>query len=187
MTSSCYVYTSQESSHWDWDSRKASCTLGPYLEAEYIIKATRPLRHATKKPIQRNTVGLRWGNWGTAPQAILYSENKYRKISNIWRKKITKFKCSSPHLAVVLAQAIDARHWVENEDVVGAAPTGDAPTTFEWSTNLSPPKVRIILENIRWYTIYDTYNKKISGSNRCGTPWPPKANQILFHGQIPPK
>ena len=34
--------------------------------------------------------------------------------------------------------------YVENEDVVGAAPTGDAPTTSGWSTNLLPTKVRLI-------------------------------------------
>ena len=27
-------------------------------------------------------------------------------------------------------------YYVENEDVVGAAPTGDAPTTSEWSINV---------------------------------------------------
>ena len=38
-------------------------------------------------------------------------------------------------------------HWsVENEDVVGAAPTGNAPTTSEWSTTLLPTKVRLILD-----------------------------------------
>ena len=48
-------------------------------------------------------------------------------------------------------------HWnqvfqVENEDVVGAAPTGDAPTTSEWSTILLPSKVRLILETWRYAT-----------------------------------
>ena len=37
-----------------------------------------------------------------------------------------------------------------NEDVIGAAPTGDAPTTSEWSTNLLPTKMRLILE-MWWY------------------------------------
>ena len=46
---------------------------------------------------------------------------------------------------VVFAQSIEARCSVENEDVVGAAPTGDAPTTSEWSTILLP-KVQLILE-----------------------------------------
>ena len=39
----------------------------------------------------------------------------------------------------------------ENEDVVGAAPTGDAPATSEWSTILLPTKVRLILETWRYY------------------------------------
>ena len=38
---------------------------------------------------------------------------------------------------------------VENEDVVGAAPTGNAPTTSELSTILLPTKVRLILEVLR--------------------------------------
>ena len=50
------------------------------------------------------------------------------------------------HLVVVFAQSIEARCKVENEDVVGAAPTGDAPTTSEWSTSLLPTKVHLILE-----------------------------------------
>ena len=34
----------------------------------------------------------------------------------------------------------------ENEDVVGAALTGDAPTASEWSTSLLPTKVWLISE-----------------------------------------
>ena len=41
------------------------------------------------------------------------------------------------------------RSQVENEDVVGAAPTGDAPTTYELSTILLPTKVCLILEVLR--------------------------------------
>ena len=48
-----------------------------------------------------------------------------------------------------LAQSIGARCEVENEDVVGAAPTGDAPTTSELSTILLLNKVRLILEVLR--------------------------------------
>ena len=55
----------------------------------------------------------------------------------------------SSRLAVVFAQAIDARYQVENEDVVGA-PTGDAPTTSELSTMLLPADVRLILETWRY-------------------------------------
>ena len=45
--------------------------------------------------------------------------------------QITKLKLFLCRLAVVSAQSIKARYQVENEDVVGAAPTGDAPTTSE--------------------------------------------------------
>ena len=41
-------------------------------------------------------------------------------------------------------QYIEARCEVENEGVVGAAPTGDAQTTCEWSTILLPAKLRLI-------------------------------------------
>ena len=57
-------------------------------------------------------------------------------------RKEENYRKDAPHpknqmilscLAVVSAQSIEAECWVENEDVVGAAPTGDAPTTSEWS------------------------------------------------------
>ena len=41
--------------------------------------------------------------------------------------------CFSFCLAVVFAQSIEARCLFENDDVVATAPTGDAPTTSEWS------------------------------------------------------
>ena len=55
----------------------------------------------------------------------------------------------------VFAESLEARCQVENEDVVGAAPTGDAPTTSERSTILLPTKVRLILEILRyiWFRI----------------------------------
>ena len=48
-------------------------------------------------------------------------------------------------LAVAFVQSIKPRCQAENEDVVGAAPRGDAPTTSEWSTIQLPTKVRLIL------------------------------------------
>ena len=51
-----------------------------------------------------------------------------------------------PCLAVASAKSIEPRGYVENEDVVGAAPTGDAPTTSEWSTVILSTKLRLILE-----------------------------------------
>ena len=45
--------------------------------------------------------------------------------------QISKLKCVSSRVAVVFVQYIEARCYVENEDVVGAAPTGDDPTSSE--------------------------------------------------------
>ena len=45
---------------------------------------------------------------------------------------------------------IEVRWYVENEDVVGAAPAGDTPTTSEWATNVIAAKVRLILEVLRY-------------------------------------
>ena len=67
------------------------------------------------------------------------------------RHQIPNFKCFLAHLAVAFVQYIGDRYWVGNEDVVGAAPTGDgdAPTTSEWSTILLPNNVRFILDVLR--------------------------------------
>ena len=93
--------------------------------------------------------------WATPWRPVMYMDAvhntkvMYRKISNISCTKSPNLKCFSPRLVVVCAQANEARCSVENEDVVGAAPTGDAPTTSEWSTILLPTKVRLILETWR--------------------------------------
>ena len=60
--------------------------------------------------------------------------------------QLPKLKCFLSPFAVVFAQSIEARCQVENEDVVGAAQTGNAPTTSELSIILLPIKVRLILE-----------------------------------------
>ena len=54
----------------------------------------------------------------------------YRKVSNIGHNKSQNLNVSR---LVVFAQSIEAECQADNEDVVGAAPTGDAPTTSEWS------------------------------------------------------
>ena len=56
------------------------------------------------------------------------SNNEYRQTSNISHTK-SQFECFSSLHAVGFAYSIEARCLVENEDVVGAAPTGDGPTT----------------------------------------------------------
>ena len=85
--------------------------------------------------------------------------HQYRQASDI-RHQVPKLKCLLSRLAVVFAQSTQASCWVENENVVGAAPTGDAPTTSELSTILLPTKVKLILEVWR-YMALSTYNEKI--------------------------
>ena len=55
----------------------------------------------------------------------------YGQISNISCPKSKNLNVFLSSLAVVFAQSIEARCQVKNEDVVGAVPTGDAPTTSE--------------------------------------------------------
>ena len=44
-------------------------------------------------------------------------------------------------LAIVFAPSFEARCQVENDNVVGAARTGDAPTISDWSAILLPTKI----------------------------------------------
>ena len=81
----------------------------------------------------------------------------YRIISNIRGTKWPNLNVSQ----LVFAQSNEARCSVENEDVVGAAPTGDAPTTSEWLTILLPTKVRLILETLR-YLVLLSFDSKTS-------------------------
>ena len=60
-----------------------------------------------------------------------------------------KLKYFSSRLAVVFAQSIEARCEVENEDAVGAAATGDVPTTSERSTILLRTKVPLGLNYLK--------------------------------------
>ena len=58
----------------------------------------------------------------------------YRNISNIRRTNSQNLKDSS--LLSQFSLLIPFKSGGKNGDVVGAAPTGDAPTTTVWSTNL---------------------------------------------------
>ena len=64
-----------------------------------------------------------------------WGSGKYHQTSSIRCTKTKNF-----------AQSTEARRYVENGDVVGAAPTGDASTKFEWSTNKMPIKVSVTLK-----------------------------------------
>ena len=61
---------------------------------------------------------------------------------------ISRTKSQSLNVSCILLQLSSLNPWkpVENEDVVGVAPTGAAPTTSELSTILLPTKMRLILE-----------------------------------------
>ena len=73
------------------------------------------------------------------------SMDQYRKISNIVHTKPNFF---SYRLAVIFAQYVEAKCQVKNEDVVGAAPTGDVPTTSELLTIYLPTRVRSIFRDL---------------------------------------
>ena len=81
--------------------------------------------------------------------------------SNLWylAHQIPKLKFFSSRLVLPLSQSIKAMRSVDNEDVVGAAPTGDAPTTSEWSAMLLPHEVRLILENWRYIPFTQVYHR----------------------------
>ena len=66
--------------------------------------------------------------------------------------QIPNFKSLLSRLAVFFVHSIEARYWIENEDVVGAAPTGNALTTSEWSTIFLPNRgftVRVLLKVLK--------------------------------------
>ena len=72
--------------------------------------------------------------WPCRVNGTLFSmrENfNYREISNISRTKSQNINVS--HLVLQLSLPNPMKPGVRNEDVVGTAPTGDAPTTSEWS------------------------------------------------------
>ena len=60
----------------------------------------------------------------------------YRRKFNIICTKFQKLDVSRLVLQLSWPKSIEASYYVANEDVVGVAPTGDAPITSEWSTIL---------------------------------------------------
>ena len=73
----------------------------------------------------------------------------YREISNTRWTKSQNLNVSHLILQLSLPSQLKPGVKVKNDDVVEAAPAGDAPTTFEWTTVILPTKVRMILE-ILW-------------------------------------
>ena len=76
------------------------------------------------------------GSWQLPAQPVM----EIRLPSSLKYKmhQIPTLKRFSYCLAAVFAESLEATCQVENEDVDGAAPTGDAPSTSEWSTILLP-------------------------------------------------
>ena len=112
-------------------------------------------------------------------------------LSNLWYKvhQIPRLKCFSSYLAVVIAQSIEARCEIENEDLVGAVLTGDAPTTSAWSTISLPTEVWLKLEV--WQQFSQTAHAQIAHSeskkkkenpviNKKCT-WSPSPEPMLTH------
>ena len=88
--------------------------------------------------------------WPLGISTVFQRPRIYRKIYNIRRTKSQKINYSRRVLQLSLPNSLKLGYLVENEDLVGAAPTGDAPTTSEWSLILLSTKMRLILEVWRY-------------------------------------
>ena len=97
--------------------------------------------------------------WSAVPSSLYYKLHQ-----------IPTLKRFSYCLVAIFAESLEARCQVENEDVVGAAPIGDAPTTSEWSTILLPTKVRLVLRgfmvNLPWLIHFSLHANRLSGVKR---------------------
>ena len=111
------------------------CHVGDRPHNPAYLSALYPIRQAISSP----PVGC---------HPVCWAANEYRQVSNIRRTKTQHLKYSRTVLQLSLPNPLKPE--VENEDVVGAGPTGDAPTTSEWSTILLPTMVHLILEVLQW-------------------------------------
>ena len=115
------------------------------MKQPWIIRVTKSDKSSRNLWYKQITTGYNY--------CLRYSTVKYLVIA----APIPTLQCFSSCLAVVSAQSIEAMCWFENEDVVVAAPTGDAPNTSEWSTIVLPTKVRIILEVCRYIWVCNSH------------------------------
>ena len=93
------------------------------------------------------------------PYVSIGGKGPFGRIPSIlgWNK-IANLICFSSRLAVVFTQFIEASCSVDDDNIVRTSPTGNAPTTSEWSTILLPTKVRL-------YKIFDgTYIPQVYSS-----------------------
>ena len=77
----------------------------------------------------------------------------YPQTCNRSRTKSQNLNVSRLVLQLSLLNPLKPGVQSENEDVVGAAPPGNAPTTSEWSTILLPVRVRLIIEFWRYVSL----------------------------------
>ena len=94
--------------------------------AELYIDTAAPI--AGKPSLQNSHSRLYWRSVSKTREWISY----YRKLSKIRRIKSQNLNNPCLILKLSLPNLLEPG----NEDVVGAAPAGDANTTFEWSTTL---------------------------------------------------
>ena len=135
------------------------------------------LSHTSSFLLETGEFSVRWWFPGSVCSPFFWSQPSrtagdltganYRKVSNIRCTKSQNLNASSLVLQLSLPNPLkpDVKLRI-NKDVVGAAPTGDAPTTSEWWTILLPTKVWLILET------YGTqkssgHEPMSSGSARC--------------------
>ena len=84
---------------------------------------------------------------------ILPLNLKYKTLQTLY------VTCFLFRIAVVFAQSKEAMCSVQDEDIVGAAPTGYALITSEWSTIISITKVRPTLYVSRYIWKYRKWNE----------------------------
>ena len=86
-----------------------------------------------------------------------HNDFRYHQISNISCTKFQNLNVSRLALQMSLSKPLTPDVQVENGDVVGDVPTGDAPTTSAWQTILLPTMVRLILESWRYIFLRENY------------------------------
>ena len=114
---------------WFWLHENCNFTLSIII-SRYIMP-TRPthLRRLFSRPIDTEWQHIL--NWTYMTSGDIHNITTDRPLIRAAPNPQT-YKCLLPRLAVVFSQCIETKN--ENKDIVGAAPVGAAPTTFEWST-----------------------------------------------------
>ena len=113
----------------------------------FFIPSTEPIDHMHAVPYRNIHSSENESRCGMPRHAQCIPRHRtYRQISNISRTKSQYLNVSRLVLQLSSPNPLKPGARVENEDAVGVAPTGDAPTTSEWSTILLTTKVILILE-----------------------------------------